>query len=113
MARVYVVQSPAVKNHETGRWDEKFDLTPAEHFGELVFLLPRGNVPNDLEETVSTLRLRLELYSPNDYLLLLGDPVAIALAAIVAAEFSRERVKFLKWDRRQQCYRPSSAVVSK
>lgn len=111
MARVYVVQSPAVKDHSTGTWTEKFDLTPAAHFGDLVFLLPRGNVPNDLDETLATLRKGLEMYTPSDYLLLLGDPVAIALAAVVASNVSRERLRFLKWDRRQQCYRPSSTRI--
>jgi hypothetical protein len=34
----------------------------------------------------------------------MGDPVAIAIASMIAAEVNNGRVKFLKWDRENSCY---------
>lgn len=104
MPRVFLVQRPASK--QNGVWSDKYDLSPAEHFGDLVHCLPPGNIPRDLAVTVSKLKAALADFSDADYLLAIGDPIAIGLASIVAHRANHGRVTLLKWDRRSQHYVP-------
>lgn len=109
-SRVFVIQTPARKDGPH-RWIEKYDLSAAEVFGRLVYILGHGNVPND----PGPIRIRLKevFFDPDnmfdydiDYVLLLGDPVAIAWA-ISVLEGRRPAGKFirvLKWDRRNLDY---------
>ena len=51
-------------------------------------------------------------FNDDDYLLLTGDPAAIALAAAVAARQNGGRFKMLKWDRQTAKYFPLSANLN-
>ncbi len=103
--RVFVVQRPAYYDRERRGWVNKYDLTPAEEFGELVFLLQPGNIYRDkLEGATALLNEKLSDYGPGDHLLAVGDPVAIALAVMVAAKISGGRVSLLKFDRTSTAY---------
>lgn len=104
--RVYVVQRPAYRDRATGDWVDKYDLSAAEEYGRLVYLLPPGNVSRDLGETMARLRHRLSDYLPCDHLLAAGDPVAIAAAVLVAGHYSGGGLSLLKWDRMEQRYFP-------
>lgn len=105
MARVFVVQCPALKDPATRQWTDKYDLTPAEHFGELIEVLPRGNVPRDLGPTFRALRSALGDFGRLDHLLAVGDPIAIAAAVLVVRSVWNGPISLLKWDKRAQCYR--------
>ena len=109
-SRVYVVQRPAAKDRVTGEWVEKFDLSAAGRFGSLVDILPTGQIPH-WDEMRARLHHRLSDYEDQDYLLALGDPVAIAAASIIAAHHNNGRVHLLKWDRRYRSYIPYSVEV--
>ena len=52
---------------------------------------------------------KLRTFNDDDYLLLAGDPVAIALASAIAARTNGGRLKMLKWDREQNMYFPLEA----
>ena len=107
MSRVFVVQVPA--NRVAGEWITKYDLSAAEHFGELIQVLPFGNVPMDPGPTRARLFEVLSSFdSTADFILLLGDPVALAQAVNVLTAILGEGRGFrcLKWDRRRQRYDP-------
>ena len=88
MSRAFVVQDR-----------RKLDLSAALEFGELVLLLPENNnVLNNPRDTLRRLERGLSDFSDDDYLLAIGDPSAIALAAIVAARANNGRLKMLRWD---------------
>jgi len=91
--KVYVVQEAPNRN-----------LLPATTYGEIKILLPPGNVAYSSAPTVRRLREGLKTFSDHDYLLLMGDPAAIAIAGAVAADFNLGKVKMLKWDRQEQQY---------
>lgn len=91
--QVYVVQESPNKN-----------LLPAAEFGEVTVLLPPGNVVFSAAPTVRRLREGLKAFSDSDYLLLIGDPAAIAIASAIAAEYNRGHMNLLKWDRQEQKY---------
>lgn len=92
-AKVYVVQEAPGRN-----------LLPATDYGTVIVLLPPGNVAYSSAPTVRRLREKLKDFNDNDYLLLMGDPAAIAMAGAVASDNNRGRIKLLKWDRQEHRY---------
>jgi hypothetical protein len=92
---VYVVQEPEGKN-----------ILAAKKFGKLEALLPSGQIMLSSGPSVLKLRRKLQKFCDDDYLLLIGDPIAIALAAMIAGASNAGRVKFLKWDKQERQYYP-------
>lgn len=90
---------------------DKYDLSAAREFGELTECLPPGNIPRELSATAARLRRALADFDPaQDYLLAIGDPIAIAMAVLVA-DRAGGSVRVLKWDRRQERYLPFTLDV--
>ncbi len=103
--RVFIVQQPTQLD-VAKRFVPKFDISPARKFGKLVLVLGPGNIFEDqLARSVIHMRQVLSDYSVRDYLLALGDPVAIAAAAMVASEETGGFVNVLKWSRVKREYR--------
>lgn len=93
---VYVVQDDGMKN-----------LLPAMRFGRLEPLITgRDTALYNVGPTVQLMRQKLRYILPSDYLLLVGDPVAIGIAAAIAVEFTGGKLKVLKWDRQERTYYP-------
>ena len=95
MAKVYVVQEVANRN-----------VLPAQQYGELTLMLPPGDVVLSAAPTVKRLRRHLKDYTDQDFILTMGDPIAIALAGAIASESNAGKVNFLKWDRQEKRYYP-------
>lgn len=107
MSRVFVVQRPSYRDKSTNEWRDKYDLSAAAQYGDLVYLLgTRGNIPQSTQATVRLLREKLQDFGPEDYLVAIGDPVAIAAAAVIASGRTRGLLRVLKWDRRIEGYLP-------
>lgn len=83
------------------------NITSAVEYGKIKFLIDDGNQytfsPGQL---VRSLMRRLCKFCDDDYLLLIGDPVAIGIATTVAAHWNKGKVKMLKWDRQNTTYIP-------
>jgi len=93
---VYAIQEVKGKN-----------LLASTEYGELKFLLPpTENIMFDASPVVKRISSGLEDFSSEDYLLLIGDPIAIGIATYYAAKNSNAKVKFLKWDNREYQYYP-------
>tara|TARA_A100001388_G_scaffold153409_2_gene114055 strand:+ start:3302 stop:3622 length:321 start_codon:yes stop_codon:yes gene_type:complete len=92
-SKVYVVQESQGRN-----------LLPAQEYGDINVLLPPGNVAFSSSPTVRRLRNGLKDFTDSDYLLLMGDPAAIAMAGAIATEQNRGRMQLLKWDRQEHRY---------
>lgn len=99
--RVYVVQYQT-KRGPDGRVP-KYDLAPAEDYGELIYLLDETHSPFRLGPVMEALRAGLADMRPGDYLLPIGNPVFIGLSAAVAAD-NQETLVFLIWSAREQRY---------
>lgn len=104
MGKVYVVQEP--HKREKGLPVPTMDISPAMVYGELVTILPplakiSMLTPGPL---IHAMKQKMQDFSDDDYLLALGDPSAIAVAAIVASRQNNGRLKLLKWDRRLAGY---------
>ncbi len=95
---VYVVQEQNGKN-----------LLPARKYGEISTLLPPGQqVTFSAGQVVRQLDVKLSNFSDSDYLLLIGDPVAIGISVAIAAKWNNGKVKLLKWDKQECMYYPVS-----
>ncbi len=91
---VYVVQE-----------NPRYNITPAQRFGEIIVLLPPGaQVMFSPGPTVHELNRKLQHFSDEDYLLCIGDPVAIGIATAVACRWNQGRARLLKWDRQETDY---------
>lgn len=88
--RVYVV-------HHT---NPKHNIVSALEFGDCIAVLDRNDEPDPLNAQAVTNKIknRLQHFAPQDYLLLVGSPIAIAIASAVAAELTDGQLQLLKWD---------------
>lgn len=102
--RVFVVQNQHRWNRDAGRFEPKFDLTPAQQFGELVYLLSPTAAPFRPEPVIEELREKLADFGPDDHLLLVGNPVLIGFAVALAAESNGGDVSLLQWSGKDQRY---------
>jgi hypothetical protein len=98
---VYVIQEMQGKN-----------VIPASKYGELSFLLKEGSqVTLSAGFVTNQLKMKLDKFNDNDYLLLIGDPVAIGIAVAIAAHWNQGKVKLLKWDKQDKQYYPVSINI--
>jgi ABC-type sugar transport system substrate-binding protein len=67
-------------------------------------LLPPGQVMLATAPTIRVLRDKLRSFSDSDFLLAIGDPMAIGMSVAIAAGFNSGKIKMLKWDRQEHRY---------
>jgi 3-dehydroquinate synthetase len=105
MSKVFVIHQPAVRDRFTNQMRPQHDLSPALRFGEVVDVLPPGSISQDINVLKKQIVNKLfeEDCCGEDYLLALGDPVAIVVGAFAMAAFM-DKIKILKWDRRMRGY---------
>ena len=84
----------------------KFNVLPARKYGELELMLPPGQITLSAGPTVNRLKHKLRNFTDMDYLLLIGDPLAIGLAVAIASNANRGKARLLKWDRQAKQYYP-------
>lgn len=99
--RVYVVQQQ-MRTIE-GRRVPKLDLSQAESYGRLVYLLGPEAKPDS--DSARKLRVGLQDYDPStDYLLPTGNPTLIGWTTAIAAHVGRGEVTILQWEGAEQRY---------
>jgi len=110
---VFAVQEPRSFDRESGIWKPRVNIYTAEPFGEVQTLIPHDHVHAALvtQPTLHKMRRLLRDFSDEDYLLPVGDPVLIALAAMTAARENRGKVRFLRWSRERKEYDVVEASV--
>ena len=100
---VYVIQElPGTK-----AGTPKINIMSAREYGEFKFLLPEfSQIIFSPGPLVFKLRKLLENYTPDDYLLLTGDPAIIGIACSIVSEFTNGKYNLLKWDKQDRIYYP-------
>lgn len=86
------------------------DMSDAEQFGKLVIVTESYKVLSVSASVQEEIKRAMADYEEGDFILSVGDPVAIAACAMVAAK-KCEKVQFLKWDRFERKYFPEEVVV--
>lgn len=105
--KVYVVQRQLRRSDDGSRMVDKFDVAPAEVFGDIQFLLSSGASPFTPESIVLELKAKLAGYNSDcDWLLLVGNPCLIGMVVAVAAQSGGGRVNMLQWSGRSANYIP-------
>ena len=98
---VYVIQE-----------DGRKDLTPARRYGEIATLLPPGQqITFSAEHVYKALFIALAEFTSEDYLLLVGDPIAIGIVTAIVARLTGGKFKLLKWDRMDREYIPVNIAM--
>ena len=101
--KVYVIQE--VAGSQAG--SPKINIVGALEYGDLNFLLPEFSQmifsPGPL---IFKLRKGLRNYTPEDYLLLTGDPAIIGVACSIVSDITNGKYKVLKWDKQERKYYP-------
>ena len=104
--KVYVIQ------HIAGTADgrPKINIMGAASYstsGKFNFLLPEFSQmifsPGPL---IFKLRKGLRDYTPEDYLLLTGDPAIIGVACSIVSDITNGKYNVLKWDKQERKYYP-------
>lgn len=96
MPKVYVVVDDPNKN-----------ITPAMDFGDVEIVLPAGTqITFAPKPAVDLIRRKMMLYTKEDYIVAVGDPVAIGAVCAAAAEATGGVFTILKWDRQEKRYIP-------
>ena len=102
-SKVYVTQE--IPGTREGR--PKINIIGASKYGELVFLLPElSQIIFSPGPLVFKLRKLLKDYTPDDYLLLTGDPAIIGVACSIVSDITNGKYKLLKWDKQERQYYP-------
>jgi hypothetical protein len=100
---VYVIQD--VPGTREGR--PKINIIGASQFGTLKVLLPENaQIILSAGPLIFKLRQLLQNYTPNDYLLLTGDPAIIGVACSIASDITNSKYNLLKWDKQERRYYP-------
>ena len=101
--KVYVIQD--VPGSREGR--PKINIIGASEFGELKVLLPENSqIILSSGPLVFKLKKLLDKYTPEDYLLLTGDPAIIGVACSIVSDITTGKYKLLKWDKQERRYYP-------
>jgi hypothetical protein len=90
-----------------GNVSRRFDLSPAEEYGKIHFLLS-WNDTKDLDASALLWmirdRLNEQVFTRGDYILMTGDWTAMALTVHLALEATEGYVQCLQWDKRERKY---------
>ena len=81
------------------------DISSASSYGNLEILLTSDQIMENYPvKQMGIFHTKLKNFCDSDFLLLSGDPVAIALASCIASANNKGRIKFLRWDRQMEIY---------
>jgi len=104
--KVYVVQE--IPGSQAGT--PKINIMGAAAYSttnDFNFLLPEfSQIIFSPGPLIFKLRKGLRNYTPEDYLLLTGDPAIIGVACSIVSDITNGKYKVLKWDKQERKYYP-------
>lgn len=100
--RCFIIQEPT-KRTEKGVVPI-MDFRPVLEYGEPVICLPPGRVGFTPGPTIDNLREILRDITPDDFLVSVGDPTAMFVAAMIVGDLNNGICKMLKWDKNSKRY---------
>ena len=102
-SKVYVIQEISGTRYGA----PKINIMGASKYGEFVFCLPEmSQIIFSPGPLIFRLRDKLKKYTPEDYLLLTGDPAIIGVACSIVSDITNGKYKLLKWDKQERKYYP-------
>lgn len=107
--RVFIVHETLRRNPGTRAMEPVQDFSSAQEYGELVHVFGQA-VPQDYEQALPIIQDALAGYTQDDYLIFVGDPALIAMAAAMAVRATGGPVRWLTWDKRIKRYSPNPPI---
>ena len=104
MPKCYIIQEPMRRDLQTGQLTPVMDFRRVLDYGDPVVCLPTGRVALAPGPTIDALKEKLKDYTDEDYIVSVGDPSAMFIAAMVIGQLNRNRCKLLKWDKNTSRY---------
>jgi hypothetical protein len=104
MGKVFVPQEPSRYDRNTKLWMPTVNISAAEKYGEIVVMLPPSVNRMHTAPLVSVIRDRMRDFTPDDWVVALGDPSMIAVACCIAQRHTGGLLRMLKWDRVSRDY---------
>ncbi|CAB4169787.1 hypothetical protein UFOVP1082_25 [uncultured Caudovirales phage] len=104
MSKVFVTQQSLTRDNN-GAWRPKFDLTPAQHFGELEYIFGSGQMglmPEAVYDAAENRLDELDYRCEEDYLLATGDMVLACQVSYLM--MMRGGCRMLRWDSKLRTY---------
>jgi len=109
---VYAIQNQMKFDQQKGELVPRFPLiNKAERFGKIEFLLSPSAHPFSPETVLGDLHEKLSGFSNDDHLLLIGNPVLIGMATVIASYYNEGSVRFLQWSGRHNDYLEIKAKI--
>ena len=102
--RVFVIQEPMYRNQETGLMVPTMDFRKVLEYGDPIVCLKEGRVSLTPGPTIDALKEVLKDFNDEDYIVSVGDPSAIFIAAMVIGQLNRNCCQLLKWDKTSKRY---------
>lgn len=109
MSKVFVVQMPTRYDKDKGTYVDRYDITPAEFYGEIVHLLKPNAAPFNSKGIIEQLHDELKDYSDADWILMIGNPILIAFVGAIAAHHNDGKINALQWSGKDGAYIPVRA----
>lgn len=106
-SKVFIVNEPDETRVPPGR--QSWDISPAAHFGEIVYVFPANEEPpvRNREFAIDRAHEVLAEAEAGDYIVWAGgDPFGMVLAASILADYTGGKFNYLMWDRMARSYAP-------
>ena len=102
--KCYIIQEPLKKDLTTDQMVPVMDFRKVLEYGDPVICLPNGRVSLTPGPTIDALKEILKNFTDDDFVVSVGDPSAMFIAAMVIGQQNRQRCKLLKWDKKAKQY---------
>lgn len=103
MSKVFLPQLPSRFDTTLRTWIPTINIDGAGKFGQVHVVLPPDAGRLGQSAMVEAVEKRMAEFEAGDYIVGVGDPAAIALCAIFAAQHS-DHIRMLRWDRISRSY---------
>lgn len=103
-SKCYIIQEPVKHDPISGQMVPVMDFRKVLQYGEPIICLPNGRVSLSPGPTIDALRTKLKDFTDDDYIVSVGDPTAIFVAAMVLGDLNRGKCNLLKWDKQSKQY---------
>lgn len=91
--------------------ETQHNIHPARDYGELRIMLFNDDIMKGPDRMVAALQKELKEINSEDYILCIGDPVAIGIALHIALINTSGEVNVLTWDKRRLEYDESTIRI--
>ena len=106
MSTVFAVQKQMKWDTDTDEYVPKFNLDVCKEYGKCVFLLSPTAGPFNSEGIITDIKKNLAAFTPDDFLLLVGNPCIIGWVVAIAASKLQpgQALKLLQWSGKDKRY---------